>query len=720
MRPVILSFLFLLISSFTVAQQWSEVINPLYGDYNGTHGDVFGRAVSLNNQGNRIVVGDPSSSKNNQFDGRVSIFEQIDDNWHQIGQEIYGGEENAFLGGAVALNGEGNTFITTSNALSGEFRVYELINGEWSEKGSILPTLHDKAVNISVSINDAGDCVAVLGTDSGFPIVYSVLIYSWDSIINDWVQKGAKYNMQERETGNYTNGTIELSSDGNTIIIGNPIFEDLENSNSSSPEGRVKVLYWDDGQWKQKGEPFIGADGEKIGHNVNISSDGNTILMGAPLNDNFGQNAGEIKLYHWVNNSWLQKGNTFTSIDPTWNSHFASSLNANGNIFAFWSHEDIDGGGVQVFCWKNDFWEQIGTDILKSLDGDGPRNNFISLNDGGCKVAIGVPMASNRLGRVNIFEFVNIEDVEVIELCEGDTIFINEIPYFEEGKYLDTLHSMSCCDTTRFFDIQFADFKTSYVTFECCVNNTVSYEGQELEVGFEGQFNYSVSGLCDSIVFVEVIELANDTIEEYEYICQDSFLLLNDEPISAGATIEISLLSSLGCDSIILKHVEEYEYNNNFLPENLQNCNQKINLTSPSTSTIWSTGDVGKSIEVSESGIVIGTYMNEFECSVKDTVNIQLENTNFYIPNIFNPTSSLGNECFQVLFSTDTKIDLFQLAIFDRWGNLVWRTQNSEDCWDGMLNQGKMVSGVYVWYLEFKNSNCNIITRKYGDVTLIK
>jgi len=703
-------------SSFLGAQDWMELSDPIYGNYNGLYGNAFGRAVSLNSEGNRVAIGDQSSSKDEPSDGRAVIFERRDSNWYQLGEEIIGKEYNSFLGGALALNGEGNILITTSNALKGEFSIYELLNNEWIQKGNVLPTLHGNATNISVSINQVGDCVAVLGKEPGFPIIFSVLVYFWNPLINDWTQKGDKFDMQERQTGQYTNGTIELSADGNAIIIGNPIFQD-ENLNSNSPEGRVDVFYWEDEQWKQKGEAFIGESGEKLGHNVNISADANTILMGAPLNDNYGQNTGEVRLFHWIDSSWQQKGEAFTTIDSTWNAHFASSMNADGNKFALWSHEATEGGGVQVFSWENNSWVQVGTNILAALSGDGPRNNFISLSDSGCKVAVGSPYDTLSQGRVNVFELGITKE---LDLCDGDTIYINGTAYYQDGRYIDTLHSVIGCDTTLFLDINVDSGKTSFLTFETCENHTVEYNGQELNPGFNGEFNYPIAGSCDSIVFVEVIELHNDTIEVNEFICKDSFFLHNEEFVNGGSIIEINLKSSLGCDSIVLLHVEEYDYGTDFLPDNIHTCNQEYVLSSPFSNTTWSNGTIGKTIEISESSIFSASYLNEFGCNVVDTVEVKFDKTAFYVPNAFDPNWINGNDCFRVLFPVATKVEKFQLMIFDRWGNLMWETKDSEDCWNGTFNNGSLEQGVYVWRLEFEESNCGIIQRQYGDVTLIK
>jgi len=47
---------------------------------------------------------------------------------------------------------------------------------------------------------------------------------------------------------------------------------------------------------------------DQSGRAVSLSADGNTIAIGARLNNGNGSNSGHTRIYEWINSSWTQKG----------------------------------------------------------------------------------------------------------------------------------------------------------------------------------------------------------------------------------------------------------------------------------------------------------------------------------------------------------------------------------------------------------------------------
>lgn len=106
---------------------------------------------------------------------------------------------------------------------------------------------------------------------------------------------------------------------------------------------------------------------------------------------------------------------------------------------------------------------------------------------------------------------------------------------------------------------------------------------------------------------------------------------------------------------------------------------------------------------------------------VKDQINIAFENCcELYIPNIFSPNNDGANEEFKVFFSPETcgSVALFLLEIFDRWGNLVFSTNNLNEGWDGSFRGKEAKSGVYTWTINFSNEEESFL--KVGDVTILR
>lgn len=90
----------------------------------------------------------------------------------------------------------------------------------------------------------------------------------------------------------------------------------------------------------------------------------------------------------------------------------------------------------------------------------------------------------------------------------------------------------------------------------------------------------------------------------------------------------------------------------------------------------------------------------------------------FYIPSAFTPDADDVNDNF---IGKGSFISSFEMLIFDRWGNLIYKTDDMNKPWDGTANNGTEISqqGVYVYSFsitDFKNTK-----HKYkGVVTLLR
>lgn len=70
--------------------------------------------------------------------------------------------------------------------------------------------------------------------------------------------------------------------------------------------------------WKQVGGDIPGdGNGDQSGGAVSLSADGLTMAVGAINDDDGGNNAGHVRVYSYVNNTWVQKGSDIDGIGAT-------------------------------------------------------------------------------------------------------------------------------------------------------------------------------------------------------------------------------------------------------------------------------------------------------------------------------------------------------------------------------------------------------------------
>jgi gliding motility-associated-like protein len=142
----------------------------------------------------------------------------------------------------------------------------------------------------------------------------------------------------------------------------------------------------------------------------------------------------------------------------------------------------------------------------------------------------------------------------------------------------------------------------------------------------------------------------------------------------------------------------------------------------------WQFGDTDTSTQFSPAPhtyATTGTYTVELETSTLygciNTVYHQViidPDFMFYIPNAFTPNDDGINDVF---IGTGTFVTSIEMLIFDRWGTLVYRTDDPNKPWNGTINNGNEIAknDVYVYSIkvvDFKNN-----THKYkGTVTLVR
>ena len=91
----------------------------------------------------------------------------------------------------------------------------------------------------------------------------------------------------------WSGSSVSLSSDGTRVAIGA-----YKNDGNGTDAGHVRIYEYSAGSWTQLGADIDGeAAGDYSGFSVSLSSDGTTVAIGAPDNDDNGNSAGHVRVY---------------------------------------------------------------------------------------------------------------------------------------------------------------------------------------------------------------------------------------------------------------------------------------------------------------------------------------------------------------------------------------------------------------------------------------
>ncbi len=88
------------------------------------------------------------------------------------------------------------------------------------------------------------------------------------------------------------------------------------------------------------------------------------------------------------------------------------------------------------------------------------------------------------------------------------------------------------------------------------------------------------------------------------------------------------------------------------------------------------------------------------------------------VPTAFTPNGDGLNDYFQP--HNALKADNYEFKVYNRWGQLIFHSNNWRDKWDGKINGVLQPTAVYVWMLRYTNRDTKQPVFKKGTVTLIR
>lgn len=196
---------------------WVQVGNNIVGE---TANDTFGNSISLSSDGSILAIGATGNDDNGTNSGHARIYENQNENWIQIGNDIDGEEEYDQFGNSISLSSDGSIVVIGSrfndgNGInSGQVRIYENQSYTWTQIGQDLyGEASGDNFGSAVSLSLDASVVAVSGPNndgngggSGHVRVYDLsAILSVESFQNDFFNVFVNENTENIEIKLYEN-----------------------------------------------------------------------------------------------------------------------------------------------------------------------------------------------------------------------------------------------------------------------------------------------------------------------------------------------------------------------------------------------------------------------------------------------------------------------------------------------------------------------------------
>jgi hypothetical protein len=230
-------------------------------------------------------------------------------------------------------------------------------------------------------------------------LVASLVFLALSPIQAQFIQQGGKIIGTGAVGSAYQGGSVALSADGNTAIVGGGV--------DSSGAGAAWVFTRSSGVWSQQGSKLVGtgAVGDaQQGFSVALSADGNTAIVGGYLDSS---SVGATWVFTRSSSVWSQQGGKLIGAGAVGDAWQGSSvaLSADGNTAIVGGPYDSSSvGATWVFTRSSGVWSQQGGKLIGAgAVGDAWQGRSVALSADGNTAIVGGSGDSSHAGATWVF-----------------------------------------------------------------------------------------------------------------------------------------------------------------------------------------------------------------------------------------------------------------------------------------------------------------------------
>jgi len=159
-----------------------------------------------------------------------------------------------------------------------------------------------------------------------------------------------------------------------------------------------------------------------------------------------------------------------------------------------------------------------------------------------------------------------------------------------------------------------------------------------------------------------------------------------------------------------------------FLPPDTDVCAYGNLLLKPSVtfdSYLWSTGSTNPSITIKQPGKYWLRIKDQQGCHGTDTIIVLPGDClqGFFMPTAFTPNHDGKNDMLKpILLGT---VKQYQFSIYNRWGQLIFQSNDPKKGWDGNFNNRSQSSNTFLWHCVYQLEGESVQNMR-GSVILIR
>jgi len=466
----------------------------------------------------------------------------------------------------------------------------------------------------------------------------------------------------------------------------------------------------------------VGSDEIKLTVNsLPVIDLGNDTAICADKNITLGV-SGTYASYLWNDNSTLstlttnQSGNYTLTVTDNKGCVGSDEINLTVNNLPV-----IDLGNDTIICKEQTITLNAGDEYIDYLWSNGSSVKTIEVNKVG-EYSVKVTDNNGCVGNDELS--ISIEELDFsiqneYNICKNDIAILKTDQHKNIEKILwnDTLAS-----ATFTTDVSGIHFVKGVSKKGCSVTKNTFINIVDLpSLDIEREIN-----ICDEDNYEIKLNLNNYKIKWENGSTQNRMLVKNTKIEYFNLINETPKISCSIADSI--------KVNFNFSPEKIVmrdeyfcfDNNDTLYLNIPTKAKYYYLNNDNRSIlteniiPITQEGEYLITSFNYENCSIDQTVNIinQCE-IKILIPNSFSPNDDGLNDIFKPHIEN---VNEYEMYIYNRWGDIIFQTNDINVGWDGFYKNNKVQNDVYVYLIRLKgDKNSYLKFEEYkGTITVLK
>jgi hypothetical protein len=352
--------------------------------------------------------------------GAAFVFRRVGQAWvEETPLTPVGAVAGVQFGNAVAMVGHrvmvGAWLDNEAAPQAGAVHVFEEDLEGWSSAQKLQASRAGAGAFFGASLAGAGDVAVVgapgsdeAGTNAGAAYVFRFLRSSW-------VEQAVLF--AEEPTFNAQFG-VSVATDGFVIVVGSSL-DDVNGTNS----GAAYVFRFDGEAWNHE-TTIIGSDsGPQDQFGTSVAVDGDTIVVGAPGEDDAGPSSGAAYVFGFDGVTWTELAKS-VPIDTQAGDEYGSAVAIDGSRALVGAHQDDDSGPEHGAIYVYDVGGGAPVETCKLIAAeDAPTHGHFGLSasvdgdtvvGGGAGIALvfeiadTVPGDSNGDGMVDVLDLVAV------------------------------------------------------------------------------------------------------------------------------------------------------------------------------------------------------------------------------------------------------------------------------------------------------------------------